>query len=47
MLGPILLSTHNIYYYLRLMRAARQAIERDEFDEFHRQQQRNWAAGVV
>ncbi|MFM9067188.1 MAG: tRNA guanosine(34) transglycosylase Tgt [Planctomycetota bacterium] len=46
MLGPILLSIHNIYYYLRLMREARQAIERDEFDEFHRRQLASWQAGL-
>ncbi|MBL8867907.1 MAG: tRNA guanosine(34) transglycosylase Tgt [Planctomycetia bacterium] len=34
MLGPILLSLHNIAYYLRLMREARQAIVESRFAEF-------------
>lgn len=34
MLGPILLSLHNIAYYLQLMSDARQAIEEHRFSEF-------------
>jgi queuine tRNA-ribosyltransferase len=34
MLGPILLSEHNIAYYLRLMQEARAAIQRGEFAAF-------------
>ena len=34
MLGPILLSIHNLTYYQRLMAAARQAIENDRFEQF-------------
>ncbi len=34
MLGPILLSLHNIAYYLRLMREARRAIVESRFEEF-------------
>jgi len=35
MLGPILLSIHNVTYYQRLMKNARQAIEENRFDKFH------------
>ncbi|MCC7083533.1 MAG: tRNA guanosine(34) transglycosylase Tgt [Pirellulales bacterium] len=45
MLGPILLSAHNITYYQRLMADARQAIEADRFEEFRREKQRGWARG--
>jgi queuine tRNA-ribosyltransferase len=34
MLGPILLSLHNVAYYSRLMADIRQAIEEDRFAEF-------------
>jgi queuine tRNA-ribosyltransferase len=34
MLGPILLSIHNLTYYQRLVREAREAIEDDRFDRF-------------
>src|SRR5690606_36796394 len=37
MLGPILLSAHNLTYYQRLLAAAREAIERDQFEAFYRQ----------
>ena len=43
MLGPILLSVHNLTYYQRLMQRARDAIERDVFVEFCRQRFCNWA----
>lgn len=36
MLGPILLSIHNVTYYQRLLTEARQAIEQDRFVEFKR-----------
>jgi len=36
MLGPMLLSLHNIAFYNRLMAQARQAIEEDRFEAFHR-----------
>ena len=42
MLGPILLSIHNICYYQRLVADARDAIEADEFDEFCRRKQAGW-----
>jgi queuine tRNA-ribosyltransferase len=34
MMGPILLSIHNITYYQRLLEQSREAIEADRFDEF-------------
>lgn len=42
MLGPILLSIHNITYYQRLMADARQAIEADRFDAFRATRLRGW-----
>jgi queuine tRNA-ribosyltransferase len=38
MLGPILLSIHNLTFYQRLMSAARSAIEEDRFEEFLNEQ---------
>jgi queuine tRNA-ribosyltransferase len=35
MLGPILLSLHNLTYYQRLLTAAREAIREDRFGEFY------------
>ena len=43
MLGPILLSIHNITYYQRLMKDAREAISEDRFEEFLRNKQEGWA----
>ena len=45
MLGPIILSVHNLTYYQRLMQNARQAILADEFSGFLEQSMTNWAAG--
>ena len=45
MLGPILVSIHNLTYYQRLMAAARSAIEADRFVEFYADRKRNWGAG--
>ena len=42
MLGPILLSIHNITYYQRLMRGARSAIEADRFEEFCLEKYAGW-----
>ncbi len=42
MLGPILLSLHNIAYYQRLMRQAREAIANDCFLEFYRERMVGW-----
>ncbi|MCA9240678.1 MAG: tRNA-guanine transglycosylase, partial [Planctomycetales bacterium] len=42
MLGPILLSIHNLTYYQRLMAAARDAIEQDRFLEFKAEKLAGW-----
>jgi queuine tRNA-ribosyltransferase len=43
MLGPILLSIHNLTYYQRLMRGAREAIEQDRYAEYVAQKKAGWA----
>jgi queuine tRNA-ribosyltransferase len=43
MLGPILLTLHNLTYYQRLLAGARAAIEVDAFTVFHAEKQRGWA----
>ena len=45
MLGPILLSIHNLAYYQRLVADARRAIECDQFETFREEKLRGW--GVV
>jgi len=42
MLGPILLSAHNLTYYQRLMAGARAAIEADRFDSFYQGKLSGW-----
>ncbi len=42
MLGPIILSLHNLAYYQRLMRQAREAIASDCFLEFYEQRTSGW-----
>ncbi len=42
MLGPILLTAHNLTYYQRLMRQAREAIEADCFEEFRVRAHTRW-----
>ncbi len=42
MLGPILLSLHNLTYYQRLLSRARQAIENDQFGAFYRERMLGW-----
>ncbi len=42
MLGPILLSIHNLTYYQRLLADARAAIAADRFEEFRREKLRGW-----
>jgi queuine tRNA-ribosyltransferase len=42
MLGPILLSIHNLTYYQRLLADARAAIETDRFEEFRLEKSRGW-----
>jgi queuine tRNA-ribosyltransferase len=42
MLGPILLSIHNLTYYQRLLAAARRAIAADRFPDFRAEKLRQW-----
>ena len=42
MLGPILLSVHNVTYYQRLMSAARAAVEAGEFGTFREEMVNRW-----
>ena len=42
MLGPILLSLHNLTYYQRLLAAARTAIEEDRFLQFFETRVAGW-----
>ena len=42
MLGPILLSIHNLTYYQRLLAEARMAIEEDRFESFCRDKMGGW-----
>jgi queuine tRNA-ribosyltransferase len=44
MLGPILLSIHNLTYYQRLLTAARAAIEAGRYVEFMEDKTRGWSA---
>jgi len=44
MLGPILLSIHNVTYYQRLVAGARQAIEAGQYDVYMAEKLRGWAA---
>jgi queuine tRNA-ribosyltransferase len=46
MLGPILVSIHNLTYYQRLMAGAREAIVNNSFETFHQQKLAGWAAHV-
>jgi queuine tRNA-ribosyltransferase len=43
MLGPILLTIHNLTYYQRLMADARAAIVADRFTAFHGKKLREWS----
>jgi queuine tRNA-ribosyltransferase len=45
MLGPILLSIHNLTYYQRLLAAARRAIAEDRFTAFCLERKRGWSVG--
>jgi len=45
MLGPILLSIHNLTYYQRLLAAARAAIRDRRFDTFRDERHRGWQRG--
>lgn len=42
MLGPVLLSAHNLTYYHRLLAAARRAIEEDRFEDFYTAKIQGW-----
>lgn len=42
MLGPTLLSIHNLTYYQRLLADSRSAIENDRFEEFRLEKLRGW-----
>ncbi|MDZ4820269.1 MAG: tRNA guanosine(34) transglycosylase Tgt [Planctomycetota bacterium] len=42
MLGPILLTAHNLTYYQRLLERARTAIEQDRFGQFYQAQVAGW-----
>jgi queuine tRNA-ribosyltransferase len=44
MLGPTLLSIHNVAYYQRLLAGAREAIAEDRFDAYRRAKHAGWAA---
>ncbi|MDO5308810.1 MAG: tRNA guanosine(34) transglycosylase Tgt [Planctomycetia bacterium] len=46
MLGPILLTIHNITYYQRLMAGVRKAIEEDRFLEFYQARFQGWSNGL-
>jgi queuine tRNA-ribosyltransferase len=42
MLGPILLSHHNLTYYQRIMSQARNAIEENRFEAFLEEKKSGW-----
>lgn len=46
MLGPILLSIHNVTYYQRLVREAREAIEADAYGEFAARRRAGWSGSA-
>ncbi len=46
MLGPILLSIHNLTYYQRLLADARQAIAADRYAQFYEEREQGWAEGA-
>lgn len=46
MLGPILLSLHNVAYYQRLMREAQAAIEEDRFEAYYQQKMAGWGSAA-
>ena len=43
MLGPVLLSIHNLTYYQRLLAGARAAIAEDRFTQYRAEKMRGWA----
>src|SRR5690606_168010 len=46
MLGPQLLSLHNLYHYLSFMREIREAIERDTFGDLYTRESRRWEGKI-
>jgi queuine tRNA-ribosyltransferase len=44
MLGPTLLTIHNLAYYLRLMRQTRQTIHENRFAAFHEHCIARWSS---
>ncbi|HEY3394581.1 MAG TPA: tRNA guanosine(34) transglycosylase Tgt [Lacipirellulaceae bacterium] len=46
MLGPMLVSIHNLTYYQRLLTEARKAIAEDRFAEFVSERRRNWESAM-
>ena len=44
MLGPIILTLHNLTYYQRLMADAREAILADSYTDFLQEKRRNWGS---
>lgn len=42
MLGPILLSHHNLTYYQKIMQEARDAIEKDRFQDYLKSRKKGW-----
>ena len=46
MLGPILLSLHNVAYYCRLMAEIRRAIRERRFPEFRRVRLARWGTNL-
>lgn len=47
MLGPILLTLHNLYYYQRIMREARAAIAEDQFEQYYATKMAGWRGGEL
>ena len=45
MLGPVLLSIHNVTYYQRLLAGAREAIAADRFEAYRLEKIKGWNAG--
>ncbi len=46
MLGPVLLTAHNLTYYQRLLAEARRAIEENRFTEFKAAKMAGWSGGA-
>jgi queuine tRNA-ribosyltransferase len=43
MLGPVLVSAHNLTYYQRLLAGARAAIEQDRFAQYYQDKLQGWS----